>query len=177
MVILPHLHGWSFMHIHVLSVPPLTYKRRPGQHLPPHTSSQAFFFSFPHPSVHRNSICSVCLFCPATWPTVLCPVPDEVDTEILQTFSSRCTPMSPTTYPKIATSGAMKQPRSDLPCSLLYLLFTSTNRDSNSFLILVDSDVPLMHQSLHIVFSDVISVCAGVFTEVGHDSTRNVISV
>jgi hypothetical protein len=78
-------------------------------------------------------------------------------------------------YQKISASGVVKQPRSDLPCSLLYLLFASSNHDSNSFIVLVDFDVPLMHQSLHIMSPDVLSVCVGVFDELDHDTTRNVI--
>jgi hypothetical protein len=42
---------------------------------------------------------------------------------------------------------------------------------------MVDSDVPLMHQSLHIVFPDLLSVFVGVFAKFGHDATRNMIGV
>jgi hypothetical protein len=60
MVNLQHLHCWPFRPIHVFSLPPLAYKRRPGQPLPSHTSSQAFFLSFSSPIVQRSSL-SLCL--------------------------------------------------------------------------------------------------------------------
>jgi hypothetical protein len=109
------------------------------------------------------------------WASVHNPVPDDLASKMIPIYSSRCSPMFSPQYPKITASGAMKQPRSDLPCSMLCPLFTSSNHDSISFLVLVDSNVPLMHQSLHIVSPDVPSVCARAFVELDHDATRNMI--
>jgi hypothetical protein len=43
-------------------------------------------------------------------------------------------------------------------------------------LFLLYSEIFLMHQPHHIVFSDVLSLFAGAFTMFGHDATRNVIN-
>jgi hypothetical protein len=42
-------------------------------------------------------------------------------------------------------------------------------------LFLLYSEILLMHLSLHIVFPDVLGVSKGVFTELDHDATMNVI--
>jgi hypothetical protein len=129
MVILLNLHAWSFILIHVLSLPPLVYKRRPGHPLPPHTISQAFFFSFPSPTVPRESLSSACQFHPATEPSVHSLISNDLATKILQTFSSRCNSTSPTTYPKIIARGIPMQSGSDpswlLPCVCKHSVHTT----------------------------------------------------
>jgi hypothetical protein len=107
------LHCWPFLLIHVFSLHPLTYKRKPGQALPSHTSSQAIFLSLSSPTVQRNSIHSACQFHPATQPPVHSLVPDDLAIKMLPIFFIRCSHMSSTTYPKIATSGIETQPGSD----------------------------------------------------------------
>jgi hypothetical protein len=106
---LQHLHCWSFLLIHAFSLPPLAYKRRPGHPIPSHTSSQAIFLSFSTPTVQRNSIHSACQFCPAATPPVHSLVPDDLAIEMLPIFSSRCSHMSPTSYPKITPRGVLMQ--------------------------------------------------------------------
>jgi hypothetical protein len=81
--------------------PLLDYKRTPRHPLPCHNRSQAFSSSFPLHRVHTKLL----LLCPSVlsnhWVPVPSLIPDDLDTEILQTFSNRCSPMSSTTYPNI----------------------------------------------------------------------------
>jgi hypothetical protein len=72
-------------------------------------SAQAIFLSFSSPTVQRNSIHSACQFRPATLPPVHSLVPDDLATKILQIFSSRCSHMSSTSYPKITPRGVPMQ--------------------------------------------------------------------
>jgi hypothetical protein len=159
---LQHHHCWPFLHIHVLSLPPLSYKRRPGHPLPHHTSSQAFS----SPTVQRNSIHSACQFCPAAMPPVHSLVPDDLATKMLPIFSSRCSHMSPTTYLKIAASGIETQPGSHSSWLLPHVCTHSVHMTE----ILI-----LFIRPHHSVFSDVLIISAGAFTKLDHDATRNVI--
>jgi hypothetical protein len=43
------------------------------------------------------------------------------------------------------------------------------------FLLLLYSEIILMHRPHHIVFPDVLIISAGAFTMFGHDAARNVI--
>jgi hypothetical protein len=106
---LQHLHCWQFLLIHAFSLHPLAYKRTPRHPLPHHTSSQVIFLSFSSPTVQRNSIHSACQFCPAVMPPVHHLIPDDLAIEILPIFSSRCSHMFSTSYPKITPRGVPMQ--------------------------------------------------------------------
>jgi hypothetical protein len=172
---LQHLHCWPFLLIHVLSLPPMAYKRRPGHRIPPHFSSQAIFFSFSSPTVQRNSIHSACQFCLAAMPPVHSLVPDDLATKILQIFSSRCSHMSPTTYPKIAASGIETQPGSHPSWLLPHVCTHSVHMAEILILILRYCDILSMHQPPRSVFLDSLIISTRAFTKLDHDATRNVI--
>jgi hypothetical protein len=174
---LQHLHCWPFLLIHVLSLPPLAYKRRPGHPIPPHTSSQAIFLSFSSPTVQRISIHSTCQFCPAATPPVHSLVPDDLATKMLPIFSSRCSHMSPTTYPRITARGFETQPGSHSSWLLPHVCTHSVHMTEILILFILYSDIFSMHRSHRSVFSDVLIISAGAFADFGHDATRNVIGM
>jgi hypothetical protein len=149
MATLQHIHCWPFLLIHVLSLPPLAYKRRPEHPIPPHTSSQAIFLSFSSPTVQRNSIHSACQFCPAATPPVHSLVPDDLATKMLPIFSSRCSPMFPTTYPKIATRGIKMKPGTNPSCLLPHVYTHYVHTTEILILFLLYSDILSMHRPYH----------------------------
>jgi hypothetical protein len=177
MVNLQHPHCCPFLLIHVFSLPPLAYKRRSGQPIPPHTSSQAIILSFSSPTVQRNSIYSACQFCPAAMPPVHNPVPDDLAIKMLSIFSSRCSHMSPTTYPKIAARGIETQPGSHPSWLLPHVCMHSMHMTEILILFILYSDIISMHRPHRSVFSDVLIISTGAFADFGHDDTRNVIAV
>jgi hypothetical protein len=83
--------------------------------------------------------------------------------------------MSSPTYPKTAARRISMQPGSNsswlLPCACTH----SVHMTEILILFLLYSEIFLMHQALHIMFPDVVSVYAGVFAELDHDATRNMI--
>jgi hypothetical protein len=94
---------------------------------------------------------------------------------MLPIFSSTCSTMFPTTYPKIAASGIETQPGSD-PSWLLPRVYThSLHMIEILILFLLYYDIFSMHWPHHSVFPDVLTISAGAFTEFDHDATRNVI--
>jgi hypothetical protein len=177
MVKLQHPHCCPFLLIHVLSLPPLAYKRRPRHPIPPHTSSQAIILSFSSPTLQRNSIHSACQFCPAAMPPVHSLVSDDLAIEMLPIFSSRCSHMSPTTYPKIAARGIEMQPGSHPSWLLPHVCMHSVHMTEILILFILYSDIISMHRPHRSVFSDVLNISTGAFADFGHDATRNVITV
>jgi hypothetical protein len=104
-------------------------------------------------------------------------IPDDLSTKMLPIFSSRCSHMNPTTYPKIAASGIETQPGSH-PLWLLPHVYThSVHMTQILILFILYSDIFSMHRSHRSVFSDVLIISVGAFTDFGHDTTRNVIVV
>jgi hypothetical protein len=83
--------------------------------------------------------------------------------------------MFPTTYPKIAARGIETQPESD-PSWLLprvYAHFLHTTEILILFLLYYH--IFSMHRPHYIMFPDVLIISAGVFAELDHNATRNVI--
>jgi hypothetical protein len=110
-------------------------------------------------------------------PLVRSLVPDDLDTKILQIFSSRCSHMSPTTYPKIAASGIETQPGSHPSWLLPHVCTHSVHMTEILNLFILYSDIFSMHQPHRSMFPDVLIISAGAFVDFGHDATRNVIAV
>ena len=158
-------------------LPLLDYKRSPRHPLPPHTSSATSSSSIPFHRVQRSSISAVCQLCPATETPVHMPFPDDLAIKILQTFSSRCTHVSPTTYPKIAARGDPMQPGADSQWQLPCVCMRSARMTGILVLVLVHSDISLIHQPHPIVFPDVLYVSAGALSEISTEAPRNVIGV
>jgi hypothetical protein len=174
---LQHLHYWPFLLIHVLSLPPLAYKRRHGHLIPSHISSQAIFLSFSSPTVQRNFIHSAYHFCPAATPPVHSLVSDDLATKMLPIFSSRCSHMSPTTYPRISARGIETQPGSHSSWLLPHVCMHSVHMTEIIILFILYSDIFSMHRPHRSMFTDVLIIPAGAFADFGHDATRNVIVV
>jgi hypothetical protein len=176
MVNLQHLHCWPFLLIYAFFLPPLAYKRTPRHPLQHHTSFQAFS-SFSFHRVQINSIFSVCQFCPAAMPPVHSLVSDDLAIEMLPIFSSRCSHMSPTSYPKIAASRIETQPGSDPSWLLPHVCKHSMHTTEILILFLRYCDIFSMHRLNHSVFPNVLIISIGAFADFGHDATRNVIAV
>ena len=149
-----------------LSLPPLAYKRSPGDPLPRHTSSQASSPSLLFHRVQRSSIFSACQFCPATEALVHMPFSDDLAIKTLPTFSSRCAYVSPTTYPKIAVRGDTIHPGSVLQWPLPRVYTCSVRMAGILVLVLPYSDIYLMHQLHLIVFPDVLYVSAEALSKI-----------
>jgi hypothetical protein len=83
--------------------------------------------------------------------------------------------MFPTTYPKIVARGIETQPGLD-PSWLLPRVCTHSVHTTEILIIfLLYYDIFLMHRLHRSVFPDVLIISAGVFTELDHDTTWNVI--
>jgi hypothetical protein len=108
-------------------------------------------------------------------PPVRSLVPDDLATKILQIFSSRCSHMSPTTYPKIAASWIETQPGLHPSWLLPHVCMHSMHTTEILILILWYCDIFSMHRPHRSVFLDALIISAGVFTKLDHDATRNVI--
>ena len=147
-------------------IPLLAYKRTPGDPLPRHTSSHASSLSLLFHRVQRSSIFSACQFCPATEALVHMPFPDDLAIKTLPTFSSRCAHVSPTTYPKIAATGDPIHPGSDSQWPLPRVCTCSVRMTGILVLVLLYSDIFLMHQPHYIVFPDVLCISAGALSKI-----------
>jgi hypothetical protein len=110
-------------------------------------------------------------------PPVHSLVSDDLAIEILPIFSSRCSNMSPTSYPKIAASGIETQPESDPSWLLSHVCMHSVHMTEILILFILYSNIFSMHQPHCSVFLDALIISAGAFTDFGHDATRNVIAV
>jgi hypothetical protein len=104
-------------------------------------------------------------------------VPDDLATKILQIFSSRCSHMSPTTYPKIAARAIETQPGSYPSWLLPHVCTHSVHMTEILILFILYYDIFSMHRPHRSMFSDVLIISAGAFADFGHDATRNVIAV
>jgi hypothetical protein len=85
--------------------------------------------------------------------------------------------MSLTTYPRIAVSGIETQPGSHPSWLLPHLCTHSMHMTEILILFILYSDTFSMHQPHRSVFSDVLIISAGAFTDFGHDAIRNMIAV
>jgi hypothetical protein len=85
--------------------------------------------------------------------------------------------MFPTTYAKIAASGIETQPGSDPSWLLPHVCTHSMHMTEILILFLLYYDIFLMHQPHRSVFSDVLIISVGAFTDFGHDATKNMIAV
>jgi hypothetical protein len=110
-------------------------------------------------------------------PPVHSLVPDDLATKILQNFSSRCSHMSPTTYPKIAASWIETQLGSHPSWLLPHVCTHSVHMTEILILFILYSDIFSMHRPHRSVFPDVLVISGGAFADFGHDATRNVIAV
>jgi hypothetical protein len=110
-------------------------------------------------------------------PSVHSPVFDSLAIKMLPIFSSTRSSMFPTTYPKIAASGINTQPGSDPSWLMPHVYTHSVHTTKILILFLLYYDIFLMHRPHHSVFSDVLIISAGAFTDFGHDATRNMITV
>jgi hypothetical protein len=110
-------------------------------------------------------------------PPVHSLVTDDLATKILQIFSSRCSHMSPTTYPKIVASGIETQPGSHPAWLLPHVCTHSVHMTEILILFILYSYIFLMHRPHRSVFPDVLIISAGGFANFDHDATRYVIVV
>jgi hypothetical protein len=94
---------------------------------------------------------------------------------MLPIFSSMCSPMFPTTYPKIAASRIETQLGSG-PSWLLPHVYTHfVHMTEILILFLLYSGIFSIHRPHRSVFPDALIISAGAFTKLDHDVTRNVI--
>jgi hypothetical protein len=84
--------------------------------------------------------------------------------------------MFSTTYPKIAARGIPMQSGSDSSWLLPHVCMHSLHTIGIPILLLY-SEIFLMHQPQHNVFLDVLIIYAGAFDKFGDDTTRNMIDV
>jgi hypothetical protein len=110
-------------------------------------------------------------------PPVHSLVSDDLVIKMLPIFSSTCSPMFSTTYPKIAASGIETQPESDPSWLLPHVCTHSLHTTEIIILFLLYYNIFSMHRLHRSMFSDVLIIFAGAFTDFGHDATRNVIAV
>jgi hypothetical protein len=110
-------------------------------------------------------------------PPVHSLVPDDLATKILQIFFSRCSHMSPTTYPKIIASGIETQPGSHPSWLLPHVCTHFVHMTEILILFILYYDIFSMHRPHRIVFPGVLITSVGAFTDFGHDAARNVIVV
>jgi hypothetical protein len=94
---------------------------------------------------------------------------------MLPIFSSRFSPMFPMTFQKIAARRMPMHWEYDSSWLLPHVCIHSVHKIRILILFLLYSEIFSKHQSLHTVFPNVLSVCAGAFTELDHDATKNVI--
>jgi hypothetical protein len=85
--------------------------------------------------------------------------------------------MFPTTYPKIAANGIETHPGSDPSRLLPHVCTHSMHTTEILILFLLYYDIFSMHRPHHSVFPDVLIISVGAFTDFGHNTTRNVITV
>jgi hypothetical protein len=110
-------------------------------------------------------------------PPVHSLVPDDLAIQMLPIFSSRCSHMSPTSYPKITARGIETQSGSDPSWLLPHVCTHSVHTTEILILFLQYCDIFSMHRPNHSMFPDVLIISAGAFADFGHDATRNVIVV
>jgi hypothetical protein len=110
-------------------------------------------------------------------PPVHSLVPDDLAIEMHPIFSSRCSYMPPTSYPKITSSGIEMQPGSDPSWLPPHVCTYSVHTTEILILFLRYYDIFSMHRPNRSVFPDVLIISAGAFVDFGHDATRNVIAV
>jgi hypothetical protein len=84
--------------------------------------------------------------------------------------------MYPTTYPKFIARGTPMRPGCD-PSRALPRVHTYSVHMTRFSILLLYSEIFLMHQPHWSVFPDVLIISSGAFTELGHDTTRNVIAM
>jgi hypothetical protein len=111
------------------------------------------------------------------WLPVPSLVPDDLTNETLSIFSSRCTLISSTTYPNITPREDPIRLEHHSPWLLPGVYTHPVCMIVIFLIILLCCEVYLMHQVLYNVFPDVLSVWDEAFTEMGHDTTKNVIGV
>jgi hypothetical protein len=85
--------------------------------------------------------------------------------------------MYPTTNPKITARGILMQPGSDPSWLLPYAYMYSVHMTMFLILVLLYSEIFLMHWPHHSVFLDVLIISIGAFAEFGHNAMRNVIDI
>jgi hypothetical protein len=91
--------------------------------------------------------------------------------------SNKCFPLFPTTNLEISTRRVLMQPEHDSPWLLPGACTHPVCMIVIFLIILLCCKVSLMHQLLHNVFPDVLSVCARTFVEINHDAIRNMSGV
>jgi hypothetical protein len=92
-------------------------------------------------------------------------------------FSSKCFPMSPTSYPKNSMRRVLMQSGCHSPWLRPDLCTYPVYMTEIFLIILLCCEISLIHIPLHNVFYDVLSVYARAFVEIDHDATRNVIGM
>jgi hypothetical protein len=102
-------------------------------------------------------------------------ISDDLATKILLIFSSRCSHMSPTTYPKTAASRIETQPGSHPSWLLPHVCTHSVHMIEILILFLRYYDIFSMHRPHHSMFPYAFIISTGAFTKLDHDATRNVI--
>jgi hypothetical protein len=110
-------------------------------------------------------------------PPVHSLVPDDLAIEMLPIFSSRCSHMSPTSYPKITSSRIETQPGSDPSWLLPHVCTHSVHTTEILILFLRYYDNFSMHRPHRSVFPDVLIISVVAFVDFSHDATKNVIVV
>jgi hypothetical protein len=108
-------------------------------------------------------------------PLVHSLVSSDLAIKMLSIFFSMCSPMFPTTYPKIAASGIETQPGSDPSWLLPHVCTHSVHMTEILILFLLYSDIFSMHRPHCSMFPDALIIYVGAFTKLDHDATRNVI--